>query len=90
MCQSKAYAVGDNENLAMAISLCVCLNTHLSIVELGNFKNKFEMKAFIPCSLYSGSDDISAHDKFKKVNEIISSPSNTNIQQQTQIWRYLK
>jgi hypothetical protein len=67
MCQSKAYAGGDNENLAMATSLCVCLNTHLSIVVLGNFKNTFEMKAFIPCSLYSGSDDTSAHDKFMKL-----------------------
>lgn len=87
MWQSEAFAGGDNENLAMATHLCMCvsINTHLLIVELSNFKNKIEMKAFIPRSLYSGGDDISAHDNFKKVKEIIFAHNNTNIQQQTQI-----
>jgi hypothetical protein len=48
------------------------------------------MKAFIPRSLYYGSDDISAHDNFQKVNKINFVHSNINIQQQTQIQKYLK
>ena len=98
MCQSEAYTGGDNDNIAMATSLCmyvcvcvcVSINTHLLIVELSNFKNKIKMKAFIPCSLYSGSNVVSAQDNFQKVNEIIFAHSNTNIQQQIQIQRYLK
>ena len=85
MCQSEAYAGGDNENLAMATSLCMCvcvsINTHPLIVELSNFKTKIKMKAFIPCSLQSGSEDISAHDNSQKVNKIIFAHSTTNIQQ---------
>jgi hypothetical protein len=70
--------------------VCVFINTHLFIVALSNFKYAIKMKAFIPRSLYSGSDDISAHDNFQKVNKIIFANSNINIQQQTQIWKYLK
>jgi len=77
MCQSKAYAGGDNENLVMTspcmcVRACVCvsINTHLLIVALSNFKNAIKIKAYIPCSLYSESDDISAHDNFQKVNKI--------------------
>jgi len=67
----------------------VSINTHLLIVGLSNFKNAIKMKAFIPRSLYSGSDDISAHDIFQEVNKIIFAHSNINIQQQTQIQKYL-
>lgn len=63
ICQFEEYAGGANAALAMATSLCVCSHvhayacTHMLIVELSNFTNKCEMETFIPCSLYSGSDD---------------------------------
>jgi len=42
--------------VCMYVRVCVSINTHLLIVELSNFKNKIKIKAFIPCSLHSGSN----------------------------------